>query len=160
MDRILLSRPGFSAGQAVKKFYPVLKADSCEEIDAFAGRIKAFLNGEDIRFSLDKIRLEDCPVFQRNVLAAEHAIPRGRVSTYGLLAGHLGHPGAARAVGTSLAKNPFPIVIPCHRAVRSDGSLGGYQGGREMKRALLEMEGVAFRDPDHVHIRNLFYSLK
>ncbi|HUV77781.1 MAG TPA: MGMT family protein [Desulfobacterales bacterium] len=61
------------------------------------------------------------------------------------------------AVGTALAKNPFPIIIPCHRAVRSDGTLGGYQGGLEMKRALLEMEGVCFDTLDRVLTKGFFY---
>jgi methylated-DNA-[protein]-cysteine S-methyltransferase len=66
------------------------------------------------------------------------------VTTYGRLAAHVGRPGGARAVGRALAGNPFPLVVPCHRAVRADGSPGGYQGGVPMKRALLEAEGVAF----------------
>jgi methylated-DNA-[protein]-cysteine S-methyltransferase len=56
----------------------------------------------------------------------------------------LDHPRAARAVGTALARNPFPVIIPCHRAIRGDGTLGGFGGGLKMKRALLEMEGVRF----------------
>jgi methylated-DNA-[protein]-cysteine S-methyltransferase len=76
------------------------------------------------------------------VLLAEYRIPRGRVSTYGAVAKHIGVPRGARAVGNALARNPFPIVIPCHRAIRADGSLGGYRGGLVMKRALLELEGV------------------
>jgi methylated-DNA-[protein]-cysteine S-methyltransferase len=62
------------------------------------------------------------------------------VSTYQRIAGHLGSPQAARAVGTTLAHNPFPIIVPCHRAIRTDGTLGGFQGGMEMKRALLERD--------------------
>jgi methylated-DNA-[protein]-cysteine S-methyltransferase len=69
----------------------------------------------------------------------------------------LENPRAARAVGTALATNPFPIVIPCHRVIRSDGTLGGYGGGLEMKRKLLEMEGVAFHDADHVATGNFIY---
>jgi methylated-DNA-[protein]-cysteine S-methyltransferase len=64
------------------------------------------------------------------------------VSTYGRIAKYLGAPRAARAVGNALAGNPFPILIPCHRAIRGNGELGGYQGGTQMKRALLEMEGI------------------
>ena len=82
-----------------------------------------------------------CSPFQRRVLLAEQAIPRGRLSTYGRLARHLGAPRAARAVGGALARNPFPIVIPCHRAIRGDGSVGGFQGGMALKRRLLEYEG-------------------
>jgi methylated-DNA-[protein]-cysteine S-methyltransferase len=75
---------------------------------------------------------------------AERTIPRGYVSSYSALAACIGRPRAARAVGTALAGNPFPIIIPCHRTVRTDGSLGGFGGGLPMKRALLEMEGVTF----------------
>jgi methylated-DNA-[protein]-cysteine S-methyltransferase len=53
----------------------------------------------------------------------------------------LGKPGGARAVGGALVHNPFPIIVPCHRAVRSNGQLGGFQGGQKMKRALLEFKG-------------------
>jgi methylated-DNA-[protein]-cysteine S-methyltransferase len=74
------------------------------------------------------------------------------------VATRLGRPGAARAVGTALATNPFPLAIPCHRVIRSDGSLGGFGGGIEMKRALLAREGVEFRDAGHVAPRRFFYS--
>jgi methylated-DNA-[protein]-cysteine S-methyltransferase len=60
-------------------------------------------------------------------------------------------------VGMALARNPFPIIIPCHRAIRADGSLGGYQGGLAMKRQLLEMEGITFDDSECVTTRRYFY---
>ena len=93
------------------------------------------------------------------MLEAEHGIPRGRVSSYGLIAARIGSPGGARAVGRALATNPFPIVVPCHRAIRSDGRLGGFQGGAGMKRALLEQEGIAVSPEGRVvrppwHYRN------
>ncbi|HQO79253.1 MAG TPA: MGMT family protein, partial [Thermodesulfobacteriota bacterium] len=69
---------------------------------------------------------------------------------------HIGIAGSSRAVGTALAKNPFPIIIPCHRAVRANGALGGYQGGIGMKRALLEMEGVEFAG-DKVLMLRVYY---
>jgi len=155
--RILLSKPGISAKHAIKKFFPDSVASSCPEINILVDQIEAFLNGEDIQFSLDVVRLDLCSAFQQKVLRAEHAIPRGRVNTYNLIAKHLKNPNGARAVGTALATNPFPIVIPCHRAIRSDGALGGYQGGLKMKRTLLEMEGIAFRDAGHVATRSFFY---
>jgi methylated-DNA-[protein]-cysteine S-methyltransferase len=155
--RILLSRPGMPAEQALRERYPDSVAAASAEVDALLDRIEAFLNGEAVRFSLAAVRLDLCPPFQRKVLTAEHAIPRGRVSTYRLLAGRVGNPKGARAVGTALATNPFPLVIPCHRAIRSDGSLGGFQGGLPMKRALLAMEGVAFRDEHHVAEGSLYY---
>jgi methylated-DNA-[protein]-cysteine S-methyltransferase len=86
--------------------------------------------------------LDHCSKFQQKVLRAASAIPRGKVSTYQRLAKQIGNSKAARSVGRALANNPFPIMIPCHRVIRSDGSLGGYQGGLKMKRALLKKEGV------------------
>jgi methylated-DNA-[protein]-cysteine S-methyltransferase len=139
--RVLLSNPGLSAKQTLKSLFPDSNASSCAKVDALADRIAAFLTGENLRFSLEVARLDLCSPFQQQVLRAEHGIPRGRVSTYQRIAGHLGHPRAARAVGTALAHNPFPIIVPCRRAIRSDGTLGGFQGGVEMKRALAE-EGM------------------
>jgi methylated-DNA-[protein]-cysteine S-methyltransferase len=79
------------------------------------------------------------------------------VSTYQRIAKYLGNAKGARAVGSALAGNPFPIIIPCHRAIRSDGTLGGYQGGLEMKRRLLEMEGVMFDALGRVVAKERFY---
>jgi methylated-DNA-[protein]-cysteine S-methyltransferase len=78
--------------------------------------------------------------FQRRVWEELRTIPRGTTLTYGELAARLGTPGAARAVGAAAARNPVSIVVPCHRVVGSDGSLTGYAGGVERKRALLAME--------------------
>lgn len=113
-------------------------------IDKIIDQIARYLAGNTVEFSLDDLDLGVSGAFQQRVLRLEFQIPRGKVSTYGGLAGRLGHPRAARAVGTALARNPFPIVIPCHRAIRGDGTLGGFGGGLKMKRALLEMEGVRF----------------
>jgi methylated-DNA-[protein]-cysteine S-methyltransferase len=81
--------------------------------------------------------------FHRKVLTTlrELAGP-GTTVSYGELAAVVGHPGAARAVGSVMARNPVPIILPCHRVLASAGSLGGYGGGLEMKRALLRIEGV------------------
>ncbi len=125
--------------------------------DSDAGRLAALLEGEPVGIPLEVAELDACPAFQRAVLRAEHAIPRGRVSTYRLLAAHLGRPNAARAVGNALAANPFPLIVPCHRAIRSDGRLGGYQGGPEMKRALLAMEGTRVDDRGRAHGAVLHY---
>lgn len=119
--------------------------------------IRRFLAGEPVAFNLSLLALERCSAFQRQVLLAEYGIPRGWVSTYGRIAHHLARPGAARAVGRALATNPFPLVIPCHRAVRSNGELGGYRGGPEMKRALLELEGVEFSSTGGVVMDRVHY---
>jgi len=71
-------------------------------------------------------------------------IPEGRITTYGDIAKALGHPGASRAIGRILNKNQKPIVVPCHRVVKSDGSIGGYAFGTARKKELLTREGLRF----------------
>gem|GEM_PF-1246127 len=81
--------------------------------------------------------------FAAAVLEATGRIPKGRVATYAAIAAAIGRPKAARAVGNSLNGNRRPVVIPCHRVVRSDGGVGGYASGTAKKIALLRSEGVA-----------------
>ena len=80
------------------------------------------------------------PPFARRVWGALQEIPYGETTSYGELARRIGRPGAARAVGLANARNPIAIVIPCHRVIGADGSLTGYGGGMDRKRALLELE--------------------
>lgn len=81
--------------------------------------------------------------FARAVLEKTRQIPRGEVRPYAWVAAAIGRPGAVRAVGTALARNPVPLLIPCHRVVRSDNLIGAYSlGGREAKQRVLEYEGV------------------
>ena len=90
------------------------------------------------------VDLERLTPFQMSVLQAARRIPPGNTRTYGQVAHAVGKPKASRAVGQALGRNPIPIVIPCHRVVASDGSLGGYSGGGglESKRLLLTLEGA------------------
>lgn len=97
------------------------------------------LSGECTELECD---LEGVSPFTRRVLAAAAQIQRGETRTYQWIARQIGMPRAARAVGNALGANPLPIVIPCHRIVRGDGSLGGYAFGQQMKRRLLESEGA------------------
>ena len=86
--------------------------------------------------------------FEREVLMKALAIPHGQVRPYGWIAAEIGRPKAVRAVGTALAHNPVPLVIPCHRVVRSDGTIGQYSlGGSEVKRQILRAEGL---EPDEM----------
>ena len=82
------------------------------------------------------------PGFYRRVLRATARVPFGEVITYRDAAERAGNPRAFRAAGTALGSNPIPIVVPCHRVVRSGGEIGNYGGGPEMKRFLLELEGA------------------
>lgn len=118
---------------------------SKETTEAVTTALHAYLAGDDhqigLKVDLSLVRSD----FQRRVLQTlARRVPRGRVTTYGRLAEQVGHPGAARAAGTALARNPIPIVLPCHRVVPSSGGLGNYGGGVERKRWLLELEGASF----------------
>jgi methylated-DNA-[protein]-cysteine S-methyltransferase len=135
-----------------------LEPGSCAAIDDLAERIERMLAGEAIAWDLRVVALERCTPFQRRVLLAEFDIPRGAVSTYGLIARHIGAPEASRAVGQALGKNPFPLIIPCHRAVRADGHLGGYRGGLAMKRHLLQIEGVSLSPKGRVLVDRYHYA--
>ncbi|HQT81521.1 MAG: hypothetical protein B7Z60_04030 [Ferrovum sp. 37-45-19] len=84
----------------------------------------------------------DGTVFQKKVWQAISAIPRGRVKTYQEIANVTGHLRAVRAVGTACGANPLPFIIPCHRVVASGGKLGGFGLGIELKKKLLQQEGV------------------
>jgi len=89
--------------------------------------------------------MKQLTLFQRKVYTVVKRIPRGETRSYAWVAREAGRPGAARAVGTALKKNPYTIIVPCHRVVRSDGSLGNYALGADLKRRLLETE-KAIRD--------------
>ena len=133
------------------------KPMSCHDISELGERIQSFLKGEPAKFELDIVSLEICSAFQRRVLLAEYGIPRGWISTYGRISKNLGIPNGARAVGRALSRNPFPLIIPCHRAIRSNGELGGFQGGLKMKKALLGYEGVRISDEGKVLTTRISY---
>jgi O-6-methylguanine DNA methyltransferase len=97
----------------------------------FAGKLRSFSARCD---------LDDLPPFTRAVLKVTAGIPYGEVRSYRWIAKKLRKPGASRAVGNALARNPIPIIIPCHRVVRSDGAIGGFALGASWKRRLLELE--------------------
>ncbi len=105
-------------------------------------RIKHYLNGKPVTFP-DRLDLSWTSSFQRDVWRVTQSIPHGETRSYAWVAGELGMPKAARATGRALAKNPLPIIIPCHRVICSDGSLGGFGGGALWKRRLLEIEATA-----------------
>jgi methylated-DNA-[protein]-cysteine S-methyltransferase len=100
----------------------------------FAGRRSRFDVPLDFRLSHG---------FRRTVLSHLTEIGYGTTASYGAIAAAAGNPGAARAVGTACRTNPLPVVVPCHRVVRSDGTVGQYAGGAAVKRALLALEAAA-----------------
>jgi len=100
--------------------------------------------GKQKKFDLIRLNLKRLTKFSASVLKQAFKIPRGKVATYSGLAARIGNHRAARAIGTVMANNPFPIIIPCHRVIRADGKIGQFGGGTQMKRDLLEREGVIF----------------
>lgn len=100
--------------------------------------------GKERRVDLSLLNLSGLTEFSARVLKETLGIPRGKVCTYSGLAARAGFPRAARAVGSVMAKNPFPLVIPCHRVIRADGTPGRFGGGADMKKRLLDREGIPF----------------
>lgn len=109
-------------------------------IDAVAEQLAAYFAGELRGFDLPLAPAGTA--FQQRVWAALRSIPYGTTATYRQIAEAVGNPAATRAVGTANARNPLPIIVPCHRVIGTDGSLTGYAGGLEAKRHLLTLEGV------------------
>jgi len=104
-------------------------------------RFQAYFSGNRVDFP-DELDLSGATPFQRSVWQAARLIPYGQTRSYSWLAGQVGSPGAARAVGQALGRNPLPIIIPCHRVLAGDGGLGGFSAGIEIKRFLLNLEKI------------------
>jgi methylated-DNA-[protein]-cysteine S-methyltransferase len=104
--------------------------------------IVALLCGEPIDLSTIELDMEDVAPFHRRVYEVARAIPPGKTLAYGDVAARAGTPGAARAVGQALGRNPFPIIVPCHRVVAAGGKIGGFSahGGTATKRRMLAIE--------------------
>lgn len=122
------------------------------EVELVEAEPPAWITGPlDAYFAGDLAALDALPVategsaFQKRVWAALREIPAGETWSYGRLAEHIGKPGAGRAVGLANGANPVGIVVPCHRVIGANGTLTGYGGGLDRKRALLEHEGAAFK---------------
>lgn len=130
------------AGPRPKRIAPGLRRAE----EPFAGareQLDQYFAGERIEFDLP---LEPAgPGFERTVWDALTDIPYGETASYGEIAERIGHPDAARAVGSANARNPISIIVPCHRVIGADGRLTGYGGGLERKRFLLEHETGARR---------------
>jgi O-6-methylguanine DNA methyltransferase len=108
--------------------------------------IRDAVRGKPGKAAALRLDLRDVTEFERAVLRKTLEIPAGEVRPYGWIAKEIGRPDAVRAAGSALAKNPVPLLIPCHRVVKSDGRVGDYIFGSAMKRALLESEGAPPRE--------------
>jgi methylated-DNA-[protein]-cysteine S-methyltransferase len=137
-DRVVLIKLPSGRAPAVKR-----RTEMPPEARAISKAFERYFDGDVDALDRIKVDLKDVNEFRRTVLTTlRKLVVPGMTISYGELAAAVGHPGAARAVGTAMATNPAPIILPCHRVLASDGTLGGYGGGLKMKRQLLELEGV------------------
>lgn len=145
---ILAPRDEFVA-RLERRFRRPVSVDADDLIDAAVGQVQEFVDGQRRAFELP-IDLADRPAWDRLVLTAVCAVPWGSVTSYGRLARRIDRAGAARAVGGAVGRSPIGLIVPCHRVIAGDGSLGGYGGDwygsrerlLELKRELLNREGV------------------
>lgn len=157
VQRIFLSDPKRKSEAKALESFKKIKLESSSSIILLGDKIQRFFKGEQVNFDLGLLDFNQCYEIQRKVLLAEYRIPRGWISTYKRIANHLDMPKGARVVGNALARNPFPIIIPCHRAIKTNGELGGFQGDIDMKRALLELEGIEISDKGKVITDRIYY---
>jgi O-6-methylguanine DNA methyltransferase len=129
----------------------IIKSKSClpAAVEDIMLSLEDYFHGYDIQEELAHHLLGSIGTtpFGEAVLKEVTRIPRGETRSYRAIAELVGKPRAARAVGGVMGSNPFPIIIPCHRVVKSDGSLGGYGGGQWIKQWLLEYEGTRVKEP-------------
>ncbi len=130
----------------ISKFYPTVSGENTLTRKA-SELLRRYFSGQKVSFDLP-LDMEDCTEFRRDVYEAVSRIPYGSVRTYAEIASEIKSPKSSRGVGSAMAKNLLPIIIPCHRVIGSDGKMTGYSapGGTDMKEALLRMEGVIFDD--------------
>ena len=117
---------------------PVMRSTA---LDRARRELERYFKGRHLAFDLE-VDLSALSPFDRKVLEVTARIPAGKVATYAQVAAKAGNPRASRAAGNALHKNPVAIIVPCHRVLRSDGSLGGYGGGLPVKEWLLRHEGA------------------
>jgi len=130
----------YEARKMVLSFHP----DATESMTPFKTirtLLDRYLQGREVDFDVG-VDISRLGSFTRKVLNELRKIPYGETRSYGWLAKKVGKPGAARAVGQALKRNPVPIIIPCHRIIRDDGTVGGFSMGVNIKERLLALEGV------------------
>ncbi len=133
---------GANVRRAIRRDWPEA-VETPNALPGFRKQVTDYFAGKLKRFAVD-VDLSDVPPFRQSVLRACQRIPYGKTAAYADLARAAGSPGACRAAGGAMAHNPIPLVIPCHRVLRSDGSIGGFSSRRGVKdkQRLLRLEGA------------------
>ena len=126
-----------------RRFPDAVESEPGAGVSAVIARIVALLRGGRVDLTDVALNMASLPEFDRDVYAAARQVPPGATATYGEIAKRINRPDAARDVGVALARNPFAIVVPCHRVVAANGKMGGFSagGGVKTKLKLLEIEG-------------------
>lgn len=122
----------------------ILATERSPVIEPVREQLREYFGHQRTDFSLP-VDFVGLTPFTRQVLEATSHVPFGHVRTYRGIAEEIGKPKASRAVGNALGRNPVPVIVPCHRVVRADGSMGWYTGGPHIKEKLLDIEGVHFQ---------------
>jgi len=130
----------YEARKMVLSFHPDA-AKSMTPFKTIRTLLDRYLQGREVDFDVE-VNISHLGIFTQKVLNELRKVSWGEVRTYGWLAKKIGKPGAARAVGQALKRNPIPIIIPCHRIIRDDGTIGGFSMGVNIKERLLALEGV------------------
>jgi O-6-methylguanine DNA methyltransferase len=143
--------------RVLQRFPRAREAAPPSEVERARDRIVAHLRGERGDLSSVLLDMRLVPPFHRRVYGAARSIPQGTTITYGALAARIGAAGSARAVGQALARNPFAIIVPCHRVVAAGGKIGGFSanGGTRTKLRLLAIEGPENSAPERAAHRAL-----
>ncbi len=141
--------PAKARARMARRFPDAVEDAPPAEVQDAIAAITALLGGEARDLAAIRLDMEGLADFPRDAYAVARAIPPGQTLTYGQIAARLGDPNAARAVGEAMGRNPFPIVVPCHRVLAAGGRLGGFSanGGVVTKLRLLEIEGAQIGEP-------------
>jgi O-6-methylguanine DNA methyltransferase len=142
LRRLIL--PTYSFEEVCRRLDVSIKPDGVipQNLDSVIERLKLYFNGYKVDFP-DRLDLSGSTAFQLKVWEITRFIPFGKTKSYTWVAEQAGKAGAVRAVGQALGKNPLPIIIPCHRVIAKNGSIGGYEGGADLKKHLIRLEASA-----------------
>jgi methylated-DNA-[protein]-cysteine S-methyltransferase len=149
LARFTMGHPSAQAALVAAGGRAVSSAEAPQMVCEVVDRLQAYAAGQPVTFDDLKLDLSHLTAFQQRIVQHCRKIPRGKTLSYGELAAKAGSPGAARAVGSVMAKNRFPIVVPCHRVVGSGGGLGGFSApeGLTLKTRMLQLEGCEVKQP-------------
>ncbi len=125
--------------EIVKRFPTAVESD--QSFKTLRTLLHRYLKGQPVDFDIE-VDISDLPEFTQKVLEELRRIPYGETRSYSEIGVLAGCPKGSRAIGQALKRNPVPIIIPCHRVIRHDGSLGGFSLGEKIKKRLLFLEGV------------------